>query len=65
MKLKWHPFCKSSNASFENVENVVKPPHRPTVRNSARLCDIFPFLLINPPRIPINRQPSRLTTRVP
>ena len=58
------PPCSIIRASLENVENVVKPPQRPTVRNNAQLLPSVPFLLKTPHRRPIRKQPTRLTVSV-
>ena len=58
------PLCSITNASFENVEKVVKPPQRPTVRNNAQLLPSAPFLLNRPHRRPMRKQPTRFTASV-
>ena len=51
------------SASFEKVENVVKPPQRPTVSASCRLS-LQPILEHNPPRNPIAKLPMTLIATV-
>lgn len=46
------------NASSENVENVVNPPHTPVFQNSTVLPDILSLLLVNPTINPINIAPA-------
>ena len=52
------------SASFEKVENVVKPPHRPTVRNRPQVVVSVALRVSMPHRRPIIRQPARFTARV-
>ena len=58
-------FCKSMKASFEKEENVVNPPHIPTVRNTLHSCDIKPPFSVIPKRIPIRKLPEIFTRNVP
>ena len=58
------PPCSITNASFEKVENVVKPPQKPTVRNNAQLLPSVPFLPNTPQRRPIRKHPTRFTVNV-
>ena len=46
------------NASSENVENVVNPPHTPVFQNSTVFPDILSLLLVNPTIKPINIAPA-------
>ena len=52
------------NASFEKVENVVKPPQKPTVRKRAQLLPSLAPRLKSPQRHPIRRHPRRFAARV-
>ena len=52
-------------ASLEKVENVVNPPHRPTVRNRDHELPSLEVLLKIPQSNPMMRQPMRLTRSVP
>lgn len=61
---KSYSFNKFS-VSKENVENVVNPPQKPTVRNNLNKGDISPFSLNPNMIIPIKRQPRKLTAKVP
>ena len=58
------PACSITNASLENVEKVVKPPQRPTVRNNDQWLASLPFLLNTPHRRPIRKHPTRFTVSV-
>lgn len=49
--------------SFINVENVVNPPQKPTVRNNFNPCGIHSC--DKPQNRPISKQPSTLTANVP
>ena len=51
--------------SFMNVENVVKPPQKPTVRNISISCDIVVWREDIPQKRPIIKQPVTLATIVP
>ena len=46
------------NASSENIENVVNPPHIPVFQNSTVLPYILSLLLVNPTIKPINIAPA-------
>ena len=46
------------NASSENVENVVNPPHTPVFQNNTVLPDILSLLLVNPTIKPIKTSPA-------
>jgi len=63
----WKILPSRSNARFSlaKVENVVKPPQKPTVRNILRpVSAIFPRS--ERPKInPIRKQPAIFTTKVP
>lgn len=60
------PFFINSKTSRLNVENVVKPPKKPTVINNFNVCEIKSDLFNKIPNIyPINREPIRLTPSVP
>ena len=52
------------SASFEKVENVVKPPQSPTVRNRPQVVVSVALRVSMPHRRPIIRQPARFTARV-
>ena len=52
------------SASLEKVENVVKPPHSPTVRNRPQDVVSVALRLSNPHSRPIIRHPNRFTARV-
>ena len=52
------------SASFEKVENVVKPPQRPTVRNRPQVVVSVALRVSMPQRRPSIRQPARFTARV-
>ncbi len=52
------------SASLENVENVVKPPHSPTVRNRPQDVVSVALRLSSPHSRPIIRHPARFTARV-
>ena len=49
---------------MEKVENVVKPPQKPTVSISAQLLLSLRFRLKYPQRVPIRKQPNRLAVIV-
>jgi hypothetical protein len=51
--------------SFENVENVVKPPQNPTMRNREKDGEKFWKRFVTPHRIPIRRQPTTFMAKVP
>ena len=60
------PFLISSNVSKLNVEKVVKPPKKPTVRNNLNACGIMSDLFSTMPNTyPIKKQPIKLTLYVP
>lgn len=48
-----------------NVENVVNPPQKPTVRNIFRLSPLREPLSNRPKTIPARKHPSTFTTNVP
>lgn len=48
-----------------NVEKVVKPPHRPTIRNNLHSFEMIAPLSASPTRNPRNKLPETFTTRVP
>ena len=50
---------------MEKVENVVNPPHRPTVRNSDHELASLEVLLKYPQIKPIRRHPARFIKSVP
>lgn len=52
------------SASLEKVEKVVKPPHKPTVRNRPQEVVSVALRLSVPHSRPIIRQPNRFTARV-
>ena len=52
-------------ASFEKVENVVNPPHRPTVKNRDHGLPSLEVLLKIPQSNPMSKQPARFTRSVP
>lgn len=54
----------SCRLSFENVEKVVKPPHKPTLKKRTSCCEALAHRLNNPHSKPISRQPMRLTRKV-
>jgi len=56
--------CSIIRASLEKVENVVKPPQSPTVRNKVHLLLSLAFRLKIPHKRPIKKQPTRFTARV-
>ena len=49
----------------EKVENVVNPPHTPTVRNNTQALFACELLLKIPHSRPIRRHPTRFTRSVP
>jgi hypothetical protein len=51
--------------SFENVEKVVNPPQKPTMRNKEKDGETFWKRLVAPHRIPMRRQPATLIVKVP
>ena len=59
------PFCRRVSASVEKVENVVKPPQSPTVKNKLTLGGKLGCLPAKPQINPIIRQPTRFTVNVP
>ena len=60
------PRCKKVIASFEKVENVVKPPQKPTTAKSRTAADALPdHFARNPPKRPISNEPATLTPNVP
>jgi len=64
---KWD-ICPSLNKrklSEEKVENVVKPPHNPTVKKRRRSGDIRTPFSRMPYIKPSRRHPAILTVRVP
>ena len=65
-KKKWKNslFCKSIKASLESVEKVVKPPHKPTVRNNLQSGVRMSPFSVRPKIIPINRLPAILIRKV-
>ena len=63
LKAPQRPIVARESASFEKVENVVKPPQRPTVSASCRLS-LQPILEPNPPRRPIAKLPMTLIATV-
>ena len=52
------------NASNENVENVVKPPHTPVFQNRTVFLDISSRLLVSPTINPISTAPRMLVIKV-
>ena len=54
-----------ANISFENVLNVVNPPHTPVISSRLAFCEITPPRSARPARTPINRHPSIFTANVP
>ena len=52
------------SASLEKVENVVKPPHSPTVRNRPQDVVSVALRLSSPHSRPIIRHPNRFTASV-
>lgn len=52
------------NVSKENAEKVVKPPSSPINKNVRRFMETRPVSL-NPARIPMIKEPQRLTINVP
>ncbi len=58
------PDCISMTLSFENVENVVKPPHKPTERKRTKFCETLETRQNRPHSTPMSKHPSRLTTKV-
>ena len=57
------PDVARESASFEKVENVVKPPQSPTVSASCRLS-LHPILAPKPPNSPIEKLPMTLIPTV-
>ncbi len=57
------PDVARESASLENVENVVKPPQRPTVSANCRLS-LQPNFTPKPQKIPIQKLPTTLTPSV-
>lgn len=54
----------SSNASRENVEKVVNPPHTPVFQNSKVFGDVFSLSLNAPTINPISTAPKILVIKV-
>ena len=65
IRLMKFPACSIIKPSLEKVEKVVNPPQIPTVMKSAHELLSLEFLLKNPQRRPITRQPTRFTISVP
>ena len=64
VKPRMFPDCSIIKDSLEKVENVVKPPQSPTVRNKAHLLLSLALRLKYPHKSPIRKQPNRFTARV-
>ena len=58
------PDCISMTLSFENVENVVKPPHKPTERKRTKFCETLGTRQNRPHSNPMSKHPIRLTVKV-
>ena len=64
-KFKTSPSLRSARFSLAKVENVVKPPQKPTARNIFH-PGVKSELLSEKPKIkPIRKQPEIFTTKVP
>ena len=50
--------------SFEKLENVVKPPQNPTIRNSEILLDILLYLFVTVHSTPMMKQPIMFAVNV-
>ena len=61
---KYLPPSKSVSPSREKVENVVKPPHTPVLKNKTHCFDLFSLEPAIPTTIPIRTAPSRLVNSV-
>jgi hypothetical protein len=62
---RYNPLCNSIRFSFVNEENVVNPPHNPTIRKSLHSRDRRLLFSEKPERNPIIKLPDILTRRVP
>ena len=63
LKTPQRPVVTRESASFEKVENVVKPPQRPTVSASCKLS-LQPTREPKPPNSPIAKLPATLIPNV-
>ena len=63
-KVKISPFWINWRLSFENDENVVKPPQRPTVKNTNNIEFGFSFLMKYPKTKPSIKQPKKFDMNV-
>lgn len=61
----WCPCWKSVSVSLLKVENVLKPPQYPTVKNNLAVGERICFWSANPITKPITKQATTLTTKVP
>lgn len=59
------PFWTNWEFSLRKVENVVNPPHRPTVRNSFMEEPSQPPCSEQPQNRPMKKHPTTLTKKVP
>lgn len=58
------PFCNMINASFENAENVVKPPQKPVVKSRHNADEAEEYLENTPKNTPMNRHPAMFVINV-
>lgn len=59
------PFCINIMFSFEKDENVVNPPHTPTIRNNRKSGERISLFEEIPTRKPIKKLPNTFTVSVP
>jgi len=59
------PLCNSSRFSLVNEENVVKPPHNPTMSNNLRSEFNMTLFAAIPVRKPMIKLPVTFTVSVP
>ena len=57
LPVKYAFFSNKDNASSENVEKVVKPPHTPVFQNKTALSEVLSLLLTIPTMNPISIAP--------
>lgn len=51
--------------SSVNAENVVKPPHKPVIKNNFQVSLAEKDLKLIPQKMPISKQPVAFTAKVP